>query len=170
LTTKLKADSYGDWYFEIRCIKTEHFESREKLDSLYIEESEREGDRECHNAQRTSLQKAMQVLDVDLSCNMEYYLNHRDQIEHDLNRQIDFNHELDSAENHTRLEQELLFKLLCRLFVPDDISNEDDISGISKYEKAFMLDDFRLLSSDGNDYFATAQRGDYFILFFARFC
>ena len=166
---KLKAASYGDWEFEVRMINSDYFESREKLDHMYIEESERTISDCCINVDRIPIEKAMKILGVEVSCNMEYYLHHRSEIEKDVNRRFDSDLELKQG-NLKILEQEIFYKQMCKLFGSEDCNDKNEANDESSlYEKSFILYDFRWLSYDGNDKFATARRGNYYLLFFSTY-
>ena len=117
------------------------------------------------------IEQAIKRLSVDFYADMEYYLSHRDEMEKDLKRkEVKINFEMRDLQ---RLEKELIYNNMCFLF-GEDISKSDDkmylksnydsISEID-YDKAFLVKDFRILSSDGNDKFATAVRRDHFIIF-----
>ena len=64
-------------------------------------------------------------------------------------------------------EQELFYKTMCKLF-REEVSDDDQLGQHDEheYDKAYMLKDFRVLSYDGNDTYATAQRGNYYLTFY----
>ena len=49
---------------------------------------------------------------MNVSCNMEYYLNNREELEKDLNRKVTNECEL----KEEKLEQELFYNLMCKWF------------------------------------------------------
>ncbi|CAF1290022.1 unnamed protein product [Adineta steineri] len=164
LTPKLIATSYGDWKCTIGMINIKHFENREKLDDMFIDKSERTISRNCSNFQRISIDKAMKLLKIKFSCDMNWYLNNQSAIEEDLQRQVlplDLNNEYLMK----KLEQELFYKQMCKLFgeMEDDDNKPQDDDTI--YEKCFILKDFDMLHSYENYKFASAQRGNYYLLF-----
>ncbi|CAF1119934.1 unnamed protein product [Adineta steineri] len=145
LTPKLIATSYGDWECTIGMINIKHFENREKLDDMFID-------------------KTMKLLRIKFSCDMNWYLNNQNAIEEDLQRQVlplDLNNEYSMK----KLEQELFYKQMCKLFgeIEDDDNKPQDDDTI--YEKCFILKDFHMLHSYENYKFASAQRGNYYLLF-----
>jgi hypothetical protein len=90
---------------------------------------------------------------------MQYYLIHRDDVEKDLNRNVN-EFELNEANCVKKLEQELFYNQMCQLFDTEDESTSfDDISDNEpelRYEKAYMLSNFRILYQM-NFHYATAQ-------------
>ena len=173
-TQKLKATSFGDWFCEVRIINSKHFDNREQFDNMYIEKSERTIYSDRVSANRISIQNALQKLGITVSINIDYYLDNPIELENDLNRKIDFNLDF-NKENLKKLEQELFYNLMCKLFgkgesgdnnVPVEADNDENRA---LYNKAFMINDFRLLSFDGNDAFATAKRENYYLMFYSTF-
>ncbi|CAF0755474.1 unnamed protein product [Adineta steineri] len=164
LTPKLKATSYGDWECTIGMINIKHFENREKLDDMFIDKSERTIFDTCSDFQRISIENAMKLFDIDFSCDMNWYLNNQSAIEEDLQRQV-LPLDLNNDYLMKKLEQELLYKQMCNLFgeIEDDNNKPQDDDTI--YEKCFILKDFYMLYSYGNYKFASAQRGNYYLLF-----
>ena len=74
-----------------------------------------------------------------------------------------------------KLEAELFYTLMCKLFGGSEYEEAisvsrpevDDETLTTLFDKTFMLNEFHLLSSDDNSYkFATARRGNYYLLFF----
>ncbi|XP_018013557.1 uncharacterized protein LOC108670602 [Hyalella azteca] len=157
---KLKASSFGDYYCGLSLMPSSYFESREKFDYLYS--LRWQGDPSfdpndpVETIEKISLEKALELLTVTLSCNMEYYLANRDEMEKDLGRKLDsFNAEDESSMK--RLERELFYNQVIKIVG----ESEDD----DKATFSVMLKDFRALFLEGNDNFATARRGDYYLLF-----
>ena len=162
-TEKLKCTSYSCWEFIVEAINSAHFDSREKLDDLFIPKENRTTSSTCVYLNKISINDAFGILNVKVKCNMDYYLNHPEEIEIDLNRKIkeeDF--------NSPRLEQELFYTLMCKILGDGEPSDKLDQAGKDEtsFDKAFMLKDFHLLSNDGNIIHATAKRGDFYLLFF----
>jgi hypothetical protein len=63
---------------------------------------------------------------------------------------------------------------MCFLFGEDINNNDNDMISLnlintnsdeSFFDKAFLIKDFRILYGDGNDKFATAVRGNHFLIF-----
>jgi hypothetical protein len=119
------------------------------------------------NFEKVSINKAFQLLNVEVSCNMEYYLNHLDEIEKDLNRKVN---EIELKETNKKLEQELFYNQMCKLFGTEGVPGSYDsildktIEPELVYERAYMLKDFRVFYKM-NYHCATAQRGNYYLLF-----
>ena len=91
---------------------------------------------------------------VKLSLNTNYYLDHRDELEKDLNRQVS---DLECVEDKC-LEKELLYKQLCKLF-----GENGTISTSNEFD--YILQDFIWLEDTGNFGTATAKRGEYYLKF-----
>jgi hypothetical protein len=156
-TTKLKVTDLGDTQFYIGMIHERHFESREKLDEMYLRENGETMFEEMRNIPLISLRNVLESYPIQLSVNLDYYLKDVAEFENDL------------CEKSTliKLEQELFYKQMCTLF--GEIGNENDAIKCQDdetiYEKTFNLKDFRLLYIDGNSQSATAKRGNYYLLF-----
>ena len=88
VTNKLKADSDGEWNCIIGMINRKYFDSREALDKLFVAIDSVDRSRE-KQFQQISLKQALEYLNVRISCNMDYYLSNKKELEKDLNRQID---------------------------------------------------------------------------------
>ena len=151
---------YRDSEFSVGTISTEHFESREKLDSLFLKYVNKPF---SQNYEKISIDEAFQMLNVDVSCNMEYYLDHKEEIEKDLDRKVDESELI----NVNKLEQELFYNQMLKLFGTEDVPESFDES-LNKeepnYEKACMLKDFHILCEE-NFHYATAQRGNHYLVF-----
>lgn len=159
IAPKLIGSSYGEYYLHIQLIRTEYFESKERLDSLYEKECWRGVDPEDSDPplkrEKASLEEALELLTVTISCNIKYYLANRGEMEKDLGRKLD-SLDLNDKNVLTQLEGELLYNQLISIFGESD----DDIGG------AIILTDFHILYSDGNYKFATAKRGNYYWIFY----
>ncbi len=165
-THKLKQSSYGDLQFHIGMIHIKHFDSREILDNLYVYKSRQSF---SPNFERISIDKALQHFDIDLSCNMDYYLTNKNEIEKDLNKKI-VDLDLNNDYQMRKLEKELFYNQMCKLFgenedTSDDIIKAEDGEKKNNYEKAFILKGFHMLFMDGNYKYATGRRGNYYLLF-----
>ncbi|XP_018014196.1 uncharacterized protein LOC108671210 [Hyalella azteca] len=160
LTPKLKASSFGDYDFSLGLIPSIYFESREKFDSLYSQEWQDaepfDPNKTVETVEKIPFEEALKQLTVTLSCNMEYYLANRDEMEQDLGRKLDsFNAEDESFMK--RLERELFYNQVIKIVG----ESEDD----DKATCSVMLKDFKNLFYDGNDTYATARRGDHYLIF-----
>ena len=114
----------------------------------------------------TSLEEALRLLDINISCDMEYYLSNTDEMEKDLDRQLE-NFDPNNKDMMKELEAELFYKQLVKIFGEDD-DNDDMAADQKTRKKKLTLKEFHLLYSDGNDALATARRGSYYILLFYR--
>jgi hypothetical protein len=107
---------------------------------------------------KTSLKEALARLSVTLSCNMSYYLANKCELDKDLNRQISTDVDLEDELVLKKLEQELFYNMMVKLF---GTSADDDVhadGGSILHEKSFMISDIKLLDDDGNEMVITAKR------------
>lgn len=159
LTPKLKASSYGDYCLTIGMIDAKYFESREKLDFLYAQEWRCSGrcdpDRPVTTFERISFEEALKFLTVTLSCDMDFYLGNRDEMEKDLGRKLD-NLDLNNNNVMKQLEEELFYYQTIKIC---GVNEEDE-------KPAVILRDFRRLYANGNEWFATAIRGEHYFIFY----
>jgi hypothetical protein len=160
ITNKLKANVIGDFNFHISKIKISHFESREKLDNMFVYFPQFITSKQ--EFKEISIQNAIEKFHITISCNMDYYIKNRNEIIIDLNRNIsDF--ELSDEQMKKKLEEELFYKQICNLFgeiEEDDKSTENG----SNYEKQFILQDFHIFYID-ETIVGTCKRGNYYLLF-----
>ena len=152
-TKKLIVESYGDWDLLACLVDSKDFKSREEFDDWALKKHLRENEEE--SVKEISLEDAWDRMDVEVSPNMAYYCEHRNELEKDLNRQVNDLSDL----NDPGLKKELLYKLLCQLFGNDNsntpYNNDND----------YMLNDFTLLENTGDSRTATAQKGEYYLKF-----
>ena len=152
-TKKLIVESYGDWDLLACLLDSKDFKSREEFDDWAIKKHLRENEEEC--VKEISLEDAWDRMDVEVSPNMAYYCEHRDELEKDLNRQVNDLSDL----NDPRLKKELLYKLLCKLFGNGN-------SNTAYYnDNDYMLNDFTYLENTGDSRTATAKKGEYYLKF-----
>jgi hypothetical protein len=159
-TEKLIAEN-RDAQLTIGIISVKHFASRNELDEIYLKSINKK--EYSKKIEKISINKAFELLDVDVSCNIGYYFNNRQELEKDLNRKVN-----ESELKEGKLEQELFYKLMCKWF-GNEIESFDDISSDENkddkvYGKAYMLKDFRVYYSTNYSY-ATAQRDEYYLIF-----
>jgi hypothetical protein len=125
VTNKIKADSDGEWNCIIGMINRKYFDSREALDRLFVAIESVDRSRE-KQFQQISLKQALEYLNVRISCNMDYYLSNKKELEKDLNRQIDYL-DLNDEIILKKLEAELFFKQMCELFgEQNEAKNHDE--------------------------------------------
>ena len=105
---------HSDSEFSVGIINKQHFESREKLDSLFIKGYDVAFSKKFD---KISINKAFELLNVDVSCHMKYYLDHVEEIEKDLSRKVNVI-ELNET-NNKKLEQEL-FYIIVELYKYND--------------------------------------------------
>lgn len=163
-TDKLKAE--GDWALEIDMINAKHFESREKMEEMFINKKERILNDFCKTFDRITMKNALRYISAEITPNMNYYLNNQHEMKIDLNHEVS---SLDLKNDYElkKLESELFYKLMCLLFGEDEEGNDstkpenDD----TIYKKSFNLKNFCILSAGDDCIFATAKRGSYYLLF-----
>ncbi len=142
---KLNGTSFGDYKLTIAMIRRDHFDSRKKLDALFLD-TFTDDEEELKNIMLSStrdvlsLDEALKLLDVTISYDMTN--------SHDLKCKLDAN-----------LEDDLLYSQLVKIFGYDE---EEDRAT----RKTVQFKDFHLLFSDGNDKVATAQRGSHYVLIY----
>ena len=151
-TKKLIVESYGDWDLLACLVDSKDFKSREEFDDWALKKHLRENE---ESFKEISLEDAWDRMDIEVSPNMAYYSEHRDELEKDLNRQLN---DLDDL-NDPHLKKELLYKLLCQLFGNDNTSTSNNI------DNDYMLHDFTFLENTGDARTATAKKGEYYIKF-----
>jgi hypothetical protein len=107
LTQTLKVESYGDWELSVAVVNTKHFENRQTLDRLFLAQFGIEA--EIKRFGRVSIQDAM--CRVEIGCEMDFYLQHSNEIEKDLNRKEDIWDIKDNIEKlkSLELEEELFY-------------------------------------------------------------
>lgn len=170
LEPRLKAKSYGDWEFSVIVVPANYFESRDQLEERMMEKSFREVGPHCISASEIPIREAMKAMKVDLSTNLDYCLNNKDQIESDLNCKIPHDLEMNNELAVKRLEQEIFYKMMCKIFGRESADDQVVVDGNEQlYEKSFLVRDFSILSFDGNGMIAAATRGDYYLLFFFEY-
>jgi hypothetical protein len=165
-TYKLKTP-WRDSEFSIGIIKIEHFDSREYFDHLFYESNV---ERKIKYYNKISINKAFELLDVEISCDMDYYLENQNEIEKDLNRKVE-KKELGENNLRIKLEQELFYVQMLNLFGNDEVDDSFDnvnqdtlVTNDYFYEKVLNLKDF-YIHTKMNEHLATAQRGKYYLTF-----
>jgi hypothetical protein len=169
VTNKLIADSDGEWNCIIGMINRKYFDSREALDKLFvaIDSVDRSREKQFH---QISLKQALEYLNVRISCNMDYYLSNKKELEKDLNRQID-NLDLNDEIILKKLEAELFFKQMCELFgEQNEAHNHDETPEMCGddiiYQNSFIIDEFHVYPEHSDFIYATARRGNFYLLFY----
>ena len=168
---KLKATSGGDWDFAVCSVKKSFFKSRQALDEMMVNKELFEKAQQCIQAARMSIKEAMQRMFVECSCDMDYYLANRGELEADLGRQLAVDFDTSDGQAVQKLEQELFYVNMCKIFGPESDDDRIEVGALAdvSYDKSFMLTDFNILAFNGNDMYATAIRGDYYLLFYFYF-
>ena len=169
-TPKLKAESMGEWGACVQKVPQDYFKSRDTMDELEIEERDREVNKHCIRAAQISMRKALESIFVTLSCDMDFYVANRMELEADLSRKLSPDEDLNNEQVVKRLEQELFYATMCKIFGLPSTDDKIEMDGKEVlYDKSFMLKDFRVLSYDGNKIRATAERDNYYLLFMNMF-
>lgn len=151
-TNKLLIESDGGWEFVVFLSMIDDFSSREEFDEWAMKKNSRKNEEEI--VKEMSFEQALNELGLDIFINKNYYSDHREELEKDLNRKVNDSESL----TDNRLKKELLYKLLCKLFGangPTKTSNEYD----------FILEDFHIIDNYYGCSTATAKRGEYFLKF-----
>lgn len=152
---KLNAASYGDWNLSIKKLHVNHFDSRDKLDSMFFDDCKAMCKEEvCY--EKISLKKAMKLLDVTISINMNYYRGNVDTMEKDLNRTLD-RADLYDKSKMKKIESVLFYNQWLKVF---------DVEGGDEDLKRIMFSKFKVLRETANGFvLATARRGNYYFIF-----
>ncbi|CAF0980926.1 unnamed protein product [Brachionus calyciflorus] len=74
--------------------------------------------------ERISIENAIKKFYVEFSCNMNYYLEHQDEIEKDLGQSVDLNHILNNRNELKKLEQELFYLQMSKILDENDDAND----------------------------------------------
>ncbi|KAL7673591.1 hypothetical protein ACOME3_008444 [Neoechinorhynchus agilis] len=156
-TRKINQGGPDEYAFSLNLAPKDYFGSRERLDTLVAYEWELEdpvaplnGFNKVPTFTRISFRDALKACRVEPTCNMEYYFQRPARLEKDLGRP------LQRVFDVKELERELFYKLNIQLFGKCDDDRNNDL----------MLTNFRILFSDGNDLYATAERGNNYYIFY----
>jgi hypothetical protein len=122
---KLKATKFGSWQLAISKINCEHFDSKDSLDKIFMDEEFelKTVPPICgRTIEKISIKNALKQFNIEFSCNMSYYFTNQDEIEKDLCRKLDsdLNSILNNKMELKRLEQELFYRQMCKLFGQND--------------------------------------------------
>lgn len=163
----LKATSDGDcddWDFKVKVIHTDSID-RDSLEEMVMSKSDRKVDQvddQC--IPKISVDEALKKMKVTLSIDMKYYLQKTHDLDADLEYKVSDSLKSKDANEMRKLEQELFYKTMCRLFGKENADDQIEMDG-KNYGKSFIIRDFSILTYDGNTMIATARRGDYYLLF-----
>lgn len=163
LTEKLELHGCGEYNLTVAIIRTKHFDSRDKLNELLMQEWH------CSKTISFTKKDIIRVIDqitfkkalkdvfgLTINCNMAYYKKHLEEMEKDSGCKFE-NMNL-SSEGLKNLKKKLFFKLSLEVF--GDINDEEE-----KEKSTVIFRDFHLLYDDGNQILATGRRGDRYLLF-----
>ena len=166
----------------MRIIHSDYFESREQCDDFF---SDHRQILEFHlrkygHLEQIAIDDVFETFEVELTANLAYYLDgHLDELANDLDRPVSETYLVDATDQDLKLlSQELYYKLMCKMFgeSPDDeaetvkyaesspIQTDDEHQVATRGKKQIMLKDYRMLKQDENSTYATAMRGEYYIL------
>ncbi|CAF0902441.1 unnamed protein product [Brachionus calyciflorus] len=165
---RLKAFSYGDWQLYISAIKCEYFQNREVFDNLFLNEMEIDKPKSLEYIPYISIQKALKFLQVDINCEMDYYLSDLSKIRNDLQHDLSDNF---INQNLDMIQDKLFYLIMCEIFdicgynteechKNELIKNQEN----NETEMSYILNDFRLLYNDAGEKYSTARRGEYYII------
>ncbi|CAG0914726.1 unnamed protein product [Notodromas monacha] len=205
LLPTLKASSYGEYELSVGLMSTDYFESRHQLDSLCSKELLGDDDgvepssSSCpalaaksspddvfgKTVDRISFRDALKLVTVDIRCNMDYFLAHRDEMAKALLGGGDNEaaaaespdaaaadlkmtmmvESTDADSTNKRLEDRLFYRESLKIFgrIKDEGDDDDDNDEKSA---AVTFTDFRRLFFDGNERCATAQHGKNYVIIY----
>lgn len=162
---KFRAHTYRDSWLYIGIISTKYFDSREKFDAVYSREwkmFDPDYSKAVERFEKITFQDALKDhLSVKIWCNLDYYLSNKTEMEKDLGYNLEIVNPID---NHTKLhlKKKLFFKSCIDIF--GDINDEEE-----KAESEIFLRDFHVLYKRYDYIYATARRGQYYLIFFYEF-
>ena len=164
LLPKLKGDSYGEFNFMVELINTNYFDSRAKFDDVFEKGSSK--DPSVTMIECISLEEVLKLMEVEFSCNMDYYLSNKEEMEKDLGRQLE-KLDITNKDLMKQLDSELLYNQVMKIFGQESVDDSaiEQSSGDETRQKFLNFREFHLLYSDGNYKIATARRGDYYVRF-----
>jgi hypothetical protein len=98
---------------------------------------------------------------------MDFYLQHPNEINSDLNRSVDICLIKDDIEALKKLEEELFYNQMCSLFGDDaddflEDDENDQAESNDKFKKVCTVKEFAILFFDGNCVYATGTFISYF--------
>ncbi|CAF0707340.1 unnamed protein product [Brachionus calyciflorus] len=166
---RLKAFSYGDWQLYISGIKCKYFQNREVFDNLTsVKEMEIDKPKSLEYIPYISIQEALKFLKVDFNCDMDYYLSDLSKIRNDLQQDLSDNL---INENLDKIQDKLFYVIMCEIFDGCDSDEKESYKNESIKNQAnnetgmsFIFSEFRLLYNDKGEKYATARRGEYYII------
>lgn len=167
-TVKIKVDFYILSQLYVCMIDKKFFSSRNVLDKMCFESwfsPHKDFPFKEENVEEfgdVTFQDAFKKFDCTILCNIDYYLNHRNEIWRYLNtsKKRGFLRHQKNDEVYIRdLENEILFKLL--IDVLGDIKDKEEHN-----KKTIILRDFRFIYSFGGYRIGTSERGNHYLLFF----
>ncbi|CAF1033499.1 unnamed protein product [Brachionus calyciflorus] len=124
---KLKVINKGDWEITISMVNTKYFKNRDMLDHILLANNRLSSKKEPRqNIKRISIQKALDYINTKLWINMEYYMKNRNELEADLMRKVS-DTELNDEHICKRIEQELFYRQMLKIFGSDEKASSDDI-------------------------------------------
>jgi hypothetical protein len=165
-TPKLTATGSGDWLAFVTMVHSGYFSSRDRCDELLIPTDQRVETSQCIKANTISLKGALEKMNIELSVNMDYYLQNTSEMDADLGYKVSDRFQLNNKQAMRKLGDELFYKVLCSVFGKESADDQLEVDGEEKLsEKSFVIRDFNILSSCGNCIRATAVRDEYYLLF-----
>lgn len=139
---KLKIEGYGDFGLEIRLVRMEYFETRERMEEMHEEcefgfgVEDQNPEEEQDRKEKVTLEEVLELFPVHIKWNKKYYLGNVGE------------QEVEQGEEKK--------KELRKIFGE---SEEDGEGGIT-------LTEVRVLAEDGNSTCVTAKRGGYYWLIY----
>lgn len=165
----LKKHDFDAW---IRKVPKCYFKSREMLQEVMIENDivfkRNNAIRVPKVFTNISMREALKQMIISCWCDMTYYCANKSELEADLNRSISPEIDLNNEQVLEKLEDELFYVNMCKLFGPEIDDDKSDINN-ALYEKSFMLKNFSVFYNDGNEIQAIAERGQDYFMFVMNF-
>jgi hypothetical protein len=167
-TPKLLWDIVGDQDFGVSRIPVSFFRTKDVLYKEYSADDRVEYSKYYIDREKISISDMLPFLWIHLKCNLEYYLEHKSELEADLGRPLPDDFNVNNEKELKKLEQELFYVNICKIFGQPDNEDDDKVQVDDEnvlFGKDYMFKDFKILYCDGNQIDAVALRGHYYFLF-----
>ncbi|CAF0736543.1 unnamed protein product [Brachionus calyciflorus] len=164
---KIDIESYGD-LFVSNVIDAKYFDSREEFDHFYVEDPfifSHQFEKKSSYFPTISFDDILNLIELTIFIDLEYYKTKNDELEKDIGRKLDKKLVEMTEEELELLEEELFYKLMCKLYGPEPNGESDDVQEEKCYSKKIIFKDFRVLSEHEYKVLATARRGDRYFTF-----
>ena len=160
MSQKLKCKGCGEFTISIDQISAEYFQSRLRFEDIFARRwwQPRPGEPEPPEPKeivpRLSLREILEKFGFEVTCNLDFYLKNRLEIEKDLEGDV-VEYNINEEESLKKLETNLLAKNMKRIFGVEEVPDKMDFT------------DFRMCYDDGNDAYASMARGEnYYTIYY----